>query len=143
MPKPVGFFPYRPRQLGRAIDVMPVRRVMPLEFGHAPRNSHGAKHGEIRAGVRTVGIKKRSVPIEKDGARSKSRSSHGNEIVAEFRSSRLLRAVAMGKRVVALERDVVERGSVTPPTRCLRFLDAHDMRRGPHPDAALAQRAAQ
>src|ERR1700733_231296 len=143
MPEPVSFIPRGPRQLGCAIDVMPVWRIIPLEFGHPPRDSHGAKHREISPGVRTIGIEKCSVPIKKDSARSKSRSFHKDEIVAEFRSSRLLGAVAMRERVVAFERDVVEHGSVTFPTRRLRFLDAHDMSRSPHADAALAQRAAQ
>jgi hypothetical protein len=62
----VGGVPFGARKLCGAIDVVPVGRIVPFEFGDAPGNLHFAKHGQVGGGIGSVGVKKSAVPVEQD-----------------------------------------------------------------------------
>ena len=98
-PKPVGFAPLRTRDTCRSIDAIPVGRIVAREFLHAPVDPESTKHGEISARIGGVRVEERAVPVEEDGARGKSLSIHGAEIVPEKRDS--AGVVALREYVVA------------------------------------------
>ena len=64
----VGGVPFGARKLGGAVDVVPVGRIVPFEFGDAPGNLHFAKHGEVSGGIGGVGVKESAVPVEQDAS---------------------------------------------------------------------------
>src|SRR5258707_9590809 len=68
-PDLVGGGPFVFGKFCGAIDAIPVGRIVAFEFGEAPRNIHGAEHGEVCGGVRGVGVEKSAVPIEEDAAK--------------------------------------------------------------------------
>ena len=76
VPQPVGIRPRPPRQSRRAIDVEPIRRIMPRQFAQPPIDSQRAKHLQISARIRGVGIQQRAIPIEKNRASRKAAKSH-------------------------------------------------------------------
>ncbi len=65
-PDLVGGVVFRARKIGGAIDVVPVGRIVPFEFGEAPGNLHFSEHGQVRGGVGGIGIQERAVPVEED-----------------------------------------------------------------------------
>ena len=52
----VGGVPFGARKLRRAIDVVPIGRIVLFEFGDAPGNLHFAKHGEVGGRIGAVGV---------------------------------------------------------------------------------------
>jgi hypothetical protein len=65
-PQTVGFVPFRAREVRRAVNAMPIRRVMALKFRHAPAHPQSGKHAEISLRVSVERIQQRSVPIKQD-----------------------------------------------------------------------------
>src|SRR5260221_3621577 len=65
-PDLVGGGPFVFRKFGGAIDAIPIRGIVFLEFGEGPGNAHGAKHGEVGGSVGGLGVEERAVPIEED-----------------------------------------------------------------------------
>src|SRR2546430_14038965 len=65
-PDLVGGGPFVFRKFGGAIDAIPIRRIVLFEFGEAPRNAHGAEHGEVGGSVGGMGVEERAVPIEEN-----------------------------------------------------------------------------
>ncbi len=68
-PKPASLPPFRPWHSRRAVDLIPVWAVVPLEFGFAPFDPQRTKHRHVRPRIRGVRIEKRAVPIEQNHAR--------------------------------------------------------------------------
>src|SRR5882672_7504826 len=65
-PDLIGGGPFVFGKLCGALDAIPVRRIVLFEFGEAPRNAHGAEHGEVGGSVGGEGVEERAVPIEED-----------------------------------------------------------------------------
>lgn len=98
-PEFVGLQPFRTRQLGRAVDAKPVRRIMRGDFAFGPLDVKGAEHGKIGTDVRCVGIEQRAVPIEQDGARGTLDDFQDVGIVSEGDvADKRLGAIATGER---------------------------------------------
>ena len=53
-------------QFSGAIDAIPVGRIVRFEFVEAPRDAHGAEHGEIGGRVGGVRVEESAVPVEED-----------------------------------------------------------------------------
>ena len=99
---------------------------MAINIVRGPRNAQHAEHGKIGARVGRVGIEKRAVPIKQDCTREKTLAVHKGRIVTEKNS--LVLAIAERENIVALNREIVEAGGVSSPTRRVRNLRANDMR---------------
>jgi hypothetical protein len=67
-PDLVGGVPFGAREIGGAIDVVPVGGVVLLEFGDSPGDIHFAEHGEVGSGVSGIGVEQGAVPVEEDAA---------------------------------------------------------------------------
>ena len=63
-PESVGLFPALPRNSRRAIDAVPIGRIVPLQIRETPVHPERAKHLQIGARIRVVGIQQRPIPIE-------------------------------------------------------------------------------
>jgi hypothetical protein len=116
---------------------------VPLDLFRIAIDFQRAKHRLIGGHVRHIGVEKRAVPVEQDGADIKAGSIHGKEMVAERIVAGMparLSAIAHGKDIVALEREVVEAGGVTSPARHFAFFAADDMCSGAHLHATVAVR---
>src|SRR5256885_7345767 len=68
-PDLVGGGPFVFGKFCGAVDAIPVWRIVLFEFGEAPRNFHGAEHGEVGGSVGGMGVEERAVPIEEDAAK--------------------------------------------------------------------------
>jgi hypothetical protein len=67
-PSAVGVVPSSARQLGGAIDAIPIGGIMAGEVFQGPRDAHFAEHGEIRGGIGAIGVEESAVPVEEDAA---------------------------------------------------------------------------
>ena len=65
-PNLVGSAVFCAREVGGAIDVVPVWRVVGFEFGKTPGNIQFTEHGEVGGGVGRVGVEQGAIPIEQD-----------------------------------------------------------------------------
>src|SRR5258707_4847497 len=61
-----GSGPLGARQVLGLIDVIPVWRILLLEFGYTPGDLHFSEHGEVGGGVGGVGVEEGAVPVEED-----------------------------------------------------------------------------
>ena len=61
----VRLFPFRARKMPGAINAMPVRRIMPLQFREAPAHSQSAEHLHVSIRIRLERIQQSPVPVEK------------------------------------------------------------------------------
>jgi len=57
-------------QARRAIDAIPIRRIVGSEFVESPGDAHFPEHGEIRGGISGKGIDEGAVPIEEHALQS-------------------------------------------------------------------------
>jgi len=78
-PKTVRALPGSARNLRRAVDLIPVGTVDALEIGDVPINFESAKHCEVCANIRRVGVEQGAVPIEQDDSSTKDFARHGRE----------------------------------------------------------------
>jgi hypothetical protein len=69
-PDLIGSVPSRAGKIRGAIDVVPVGRIVLLEFCYAPGDLHLFKHGQVGGGIGGVGVEERAVPVEEDALES-------------------------------------------------------------------------
>src|SRR5260370_24774007 len=62
----VGGVPFGSREIRGAINVVPVRGVVLLEFGEVPGDFHFTEHGEVGGGIGGVGGEEWCVPLEEE-----------------------------------------------------------------------------
>lgn len=75
-PEPVCFVPFPARQASRAIDAIPIRRIVAREIVESPIDAEGLKHREVGARIRGVGIYEGAVPVKQNGASRESPAFH-------------------------------------------------------------------
>ncbi len=69
-PDLIGSVPLGAGEIRGAIDVIPVGRIVLLEFCYAPGDLHFFKHGQVGGGIGGVGVEECAVPVEEDAVES-------------------------------------------------------------------------
>ena len=148
--KAIRLDPFCSREPHRAIDAVPIRRIVLFEFRRVPFDFHRAEHFRYTRGRLRRRNRAKCHPNRREShARRRFYDSHWNRIREErFEDGLEARMksssaglVAHRQNVVALKRKIVEARSVAVPAGSAGFLAANDVRRGQHLHASAAERA--
>ena len=131
--------PVLARKTCRHVNAIPIGRVVARKMALGPFDPELAKHGDIGARIRLIGIEKRAIPVEQDGARGKAQWIHDRGIVAKKWES--VAVVARGHRIIAAQGKIIKSSCVAAPSRHVDFVGSHDVGRRAHLDAAHARRS--